>query len=137
MAEPAFPSPPPEASRGALAELLSFAGSSGRHLQALLALAGHESKEAALLYLRLVIMLAASLVFVVLGYVFLLLFVAFLLETVFGINWIWITLGFAVLHFIATAICALHVKNHIPTPVFTATAEELKRDFDALKRFKS
>jgi len=118
-----------------LAELLSFAGSFGRHLQALLALAGQESKEAAGLYLRLLVMLGAALVFAVLGYVFLLLFLAFLLAMVFGIDWIWIALGFAILHLIVTAVCALHVKKHLSSPVFTATAEELKRDFDSLKRF--
>jgi len=137
MAEPALPSPNrgPETSRGLLAELLSFAGSFGRHLQALLALAGQESKEAAGLYLRLLVMLGAALVFAVLGYVFLLLFLAFLLAMVFGIDWIWIALGFAILHLIVTAVCALHVKKHLSSPVFTATAEELKRDFDSLKRF--
>ncbi len=133
MAEPALPSPDigPETSRGLLAELLSLAGSFGRHLQAMLALAGQESKEAAALYLRLLL----TLVFAVLGYVFLLLFLAFLLAMVFGVDWIWIALGFAILHLLVTAVCALHVKKHLPSPVFTATAEELKRDFDSLKRF--
>ena len=138
MAEPAL-SPldnGPGASRGVLAGLLSFSGSFGQHLQALLALAGHESKEAARLYLRLLIMLIAALVFAVLGYLFLLLFVAFLLATVFGISWIWIALSFAALHLIVMAVCAWQVKTHLPSPIFTATSAELKRGFDSLKRFE-
>ncbi len=140
MADPAYPSPEPSGpgtTRGALAELLSFAGSLGRHIDALLALAGHETKEAAALYLRLVILLVAAVAFVILGYIFLLLFIAFLLAAVFGINWIWITLGLALLHLLGAAVCALHVRNHLPTPVFTSTSAELKRDFATLKQFKS
>ncbi|MFZ4681971.1 MAG: phage holin family protein [Terrimicrobiaceae bacterium] len=120
-----------------MAELLSFAGSLGRHLQALLALAGHETKEAAGLYLRLVILLIAALIFFVLGYVFLLFFIASLLAVTFGINWIWISLGLALFHLIGTAVCGLYVRNHLPTPVFTSTSAELKRDFANLKQFES
>ena len=72
-----------------------------------------------------------------LGYIVLLLFIAFQLAAVFGINWIWITLGLALLHLLGAAVCALHVRNHLPTPVFTSTSAELKRDFATLKQFKS
>ncbi len=61
---------------------------------------------------------------------------AFLLAYLFSISWIWITLGLAVLHFLAAVICALIVKKHIQTPVFTATSAEVKRDLESLKNFK-
>jgi len=137
MAETALPprAGGPE-TRGVLAELVSFAGSFGRHIQALLALAGHESKEAATLYAKVLAVVIAALIFAVFGYVFLLLFVAFLLAMVFGISWIWICLGFAILHFAAAAAGIFHVRNQIQAPVFTATSAELKKDFDALNKFQ-
>lgn len=138
MAEPALPPPAdgPEATRGIVAELLGFASSLGRHIQALLALAGHESKEAAFHYLRVIAAAVVALVFVLLGYLFLLLFVAFLLAAALKISWIWIALGFAVLHFLVTAGCLFYVKARIQSPMFTATASEFKKDFDALSRFQ-
>lgn len=48
------------ASRGLMTEILSLIGSSVRYLQAILALAGEESREAMALYIRLLVMLAAA-----------------------------------------------------------------------------
>lgn len=126
----------PDPSRGVAVELLSFFGSLGRHLQALVALAGTESREAAGLYLRVLLAAVAVLVVAVFGYVFLLLFVAFVLALVFAVNWIWICLGLAALHFLAGAIGAVYIKSHLQTPVFSATSAELKKDFEALNRLQ-
>lgn len=86
---------------------------------------------------RLLAILAASVVFAVFGYVLILFFIAFLLAIVFEVPWIWIALGLALLHFVAVAICALVAMKHLRSPIFKATAAELKRDFEALKAFKS
>jgi len=123
----------PGASRGVFAEVMSLTGSFGRHAQALTALVQVESREAAGLWLRLTVILIAALIFAVFGYVLLLLFVAFLLATLFGIAWIWILLGFAILHLLVAFLCALHVKTNLRTPVFTSTAAELAKDFQSLK----
>ena len=64
--------------RGLMAEILSLIGSSGRYLQAILALAGEESREAIALYTRLLVMLAAALFFAALGYILLVIAVVFL-----------------------------------------------------------
>jgi uncharacterized membrane protein YqjE len=125
-----------ETPHGVIPELLRFAGSFGRHVQGLLQLAGLETKEAALVGLRLLVLLIAGIVFAVFGYLLALFFVAFLLAIAFGISWIWISLGLAVLHFAAVAFCAILAKNYLRTPVFKATAVELQRDFEALKKFK-
>jgi uncharacterized membrane protein YqjE len=125
-----------ETPHGAIPELLRFAGSAGRHLQALLQLASIETKEAALVGLRLLALLVASVVFAVFGYLLALFFVAFLLAFVFGISWIWISLGLAVLHLLAVAFCALAAKHYLRNPFFKATMAELQRDFEALKNFK-
>jgi uncharacterized membrane protein YqjE len=126
-----------ETPQGALPELLRFAGTFGRHLQGLVQLASLETKEAAMVGLRLLALVIASVVFAVFGYVLLLLFVAFLLAIVFAVSWIWIALSLAVLHFVAVGVCALLAVKYLRSPIFKATAAELKRDFEALKTFKS
>jgi len=126
-----------ETPHGALPELLRFAGSFGRHVQGLIQLASLETKEAAVVGVRLLALLIGSIVFAVFGYLLILFFIAFLFAIVFGISWIWISLGLALLHFGAVAYCAISAKKYLRSAVFKATAAELKRDFDALKRFKS
>lgn len=120
--------------RGLVGDLLSLGGSLGRHVQALVELAGVESREALALYLRLAVMLGAALVFLVFGYVLLLLFISFLCAAVFGISWVWISLALAVLHFLVAFVCANHVRTHMKSPVFESTRAELRRDFEQLKR---
>src|SRR5471032_1513964 len=105
--------PGQETPRGLWAELLSLSGSIGRHLQALVALAGVESKEAAAIYLRVAIAVGVGLVLALFGYLLLLLFVAFLLATVFHIAWMWIALGLGVLHLIGVAVCVFFVRGYL------------------------
>lgn len=131
--------PPPStgtAPRGVVAELLSLLGSFGQHLQALLALAGLEAREAAGVYIRAIIFLVLALVFLVFGYTFFILFIAFAIAALFGVAWIWITLGLAILHFAGAVGAAFYVKGRITSPVFTTTSTELKRDFASLKQFQ-
>lgn len=87
--------------------------------------------------LQLLALIIASVVFAVFGYILVLFFIAFLFAIVFGVSWIWISLGLALLHLAGLAICALMAKKYLRSPFFKATAAELKRDFDALKTFKS
>ena len=125
-----------ETPHGVIPELLRCAGSAGKHFQGLLQLATLETKEAALVGIRLVALLIASVVFAIFGYVLALFFVAFLLAFVFGISWIWISLGLAVLHLVGVAICALVAMHYLRNPFFKATMAELQSDFEALKNFK-
>ena len=126
-----------EPPQGAVPEVLRFAGTFGRHVQGLVQLASIESKEAAMVGVRLLALLIASIVLAVFGYVLILLFIAFLLAIVFGVSWLWISLGLALLHFAGLAICAFLAMKSLRSPFFKATAAELKRDFDALKTFGS
>ena len=126
-----------ETPRGALPELLRFAGTFGQHIQGLIQLASLETKEAAMVGVKLLALAITSIVLLVFGYVLILLFIAFLLAIVFGVSWIWICLGLAVLHFVGVGICAFLVMKSLRSPVFKATATELKRDFETLKSFKS
>ena len=122
----------PRDPRGLVDELLSLIGSLGRHVQALGALAGEEAGEAAALYVRLAVLVAAALFFAAFGYIIFLIFVAFLIAAVFHVAWIWILLGLAVLHLLAFLLCAGHVWRHWRTPVFTATRGEVARDLELL-----
>jgi len=118
---------------GVPAAAMRLLGSLTRHLQALLALAGLEAREATLLYVRLAIVLGAALFFAAFGYVFTLLFVAFALDRLLHIDWMWIALGFAILHLLAALIGGLYVKKTCRTPVFRGIAEEIRKDVAALR----
>ncbi len=139
MAQPSFtpPASGPEAPRGLVAELSNFAGSFGRHLESLFSLAGLEAKEAAGIYLRIAIVLAAALLFLFLGYILTLFFVAYLLVAVLRFDGLWVSFAFAAFHLAGAGLCAWYVKSNLGAPVFAATSEELKKDFDALKGIKS
>jgi Predicted membrane protein len=126
-----------ESNRGILAELLNFLSSLGEHLQALLALAGLEGREAAGIYLRAVVALVAALILLLVGYLLAVIFVAFALAALFHWDWIWISLALAAAHFLGVAGCLWYFKSRVKSPVFTSTSAELKRDFAALKNFKS
>lgn len=132
--------PPPSsgrpASRGIIGELLGLLGSFGDHVQALFALIGLETREAAGIYLRVALFLIIALIAVIFFYIFFLLFIAFGLALLFHMEWIWITLGLAGLHLAGAAGCLIYVKKRLATPVFAATAEEFRKDFAALKTYK-
>lgn len=119
--------------RGVSGEFMSLVGSLSRHVSALGSLAGAEAKEATALYVRLAVMLGAGLFFAAFGYILLWVFLAFLIATIFHVGWIWILLGFTLVHFLVAFVCANHVRTHWRTPVFQSTSAEIRRDLDALK----
>ncbi|MGC1482018.1 MAG: phage holin family protein [Chthoniobacterales bacterium] len=125
---------PTDANEGFVTETIRLFGSFSRHFQALFSLAGSETKEALGLYVRLVVMLGAALVFLFLFYIFFLLAAAFAVAWLFGWAWVWITLGFAVFHLLVAVFCATHVKKHFSTPIFTTTSEEIRKDLALLSK---
>jgi uncharacterized membrane protein YqjE len=118
---------------GITAEALRLFGSLTRHVQALVALAGVEGREAVALYVRLAIVLGAALFLAAFGYIFMILFVAFAVSYFFHVEWLWISLGLAILHLLGALIGGLYLKKHFRTPVFRATAEEIRKDAAALR----
>lgn len=124
------PTPPPH--DGLAAAALRGFGSLLRHLQALGALAQFEAREASLQYLKVFVYAILAVLFLAFGYVSFLLFVSFLLGGLFGISWLWITLGLTLLHLALLLVCAWQIRHGIQRPVFTATAEEFRRDARAL-----
>ncbi len=122
----------PELPSGLAGSALRGMGSLLRYFQALLALAKVEAREASVQYLKVLICAVMGLLFLAFGYVSFLLFVAFLLGGLFGISWLWITLGLTLLHLVLVLICAALIKNALDRPVFPALSTELRRDARAL-----
>jgi uncharacterized membrane protein YqjE len=120
------------ANRGLAGAALQAFGSVLRHLQALLALAQVEAKEASVQYLKVLVYGILGLLFLAFGYVSFLLFIAFLLGWVLGVSWLWITLGLTLLHFALVAICAWQIRNGIQQPIFPALLDEIRRDTRAI-----
>ena len=122
----------PTLPRGVVAEFMSLIGSFGRYLSAIGALVGEESREAAALGFRLLVMFLAALFFAALGYVFLILSLAFVAAWVFGISWLWILGGFTLLHALLAFVCARHVRDHCQTPLFAMARREISSDIAGL-----
>jgi uncharacterized membrane protein YqjE len=119
-------------SRGLVAEFMSLVGSLGRYVSALGALAGQESREAAALGFRLLVMFMAAVFFAALGYVFLILSMAFVAAWVLGVSWLWILGAFTLLHVLLAYTCARHVRDHSRRPLFEATRREIASDVATL-----
>jgi uncharacterized membrane protein YqjE len=132
MINPASPGPAGAETRGVVAQAMRLFSSLTRHLQSLVALAGLEGREAVGLYVRAAIALGVALFCAAFGYVFLLLAIAFALDRFLHVEWIWIALGFAVLHLLIAAIAGFLTKKNFTTPVFRGTTEEIRRDMAAL-----
>jgi uncharacterized membrane protein YqjE len=120
--------------RGLMAEILSLIGSSGRYLQAILALAGEESREALALYTRLLVMLAAAFFFAALGYILLVCVVVFLAAQVLGISLLAVFSALTIVHGLAAILCAKHVRDYSRSPLFTMSRREISRDLEALQK---
>lgn len=133
MTESTSPGPSSTSTHGISAEALRLFGSFTRHVQALVALAGFEGREAAGMYLRGAIALGIALFFAAFGYVFLLLAVAFALEHFAHLDWVWIALGIGLLHVIGAVVAAVFARKNFTAPVFRGTAEEIRRDVAALR----
>lgn len=100
------------------------------YLKARLQLAGLEAKEAMLHYIIIAALLAVSLVVLVFGYFFFVLFLIFGIAWFFpkeGI-WIWLTLGAALIHFGLALALVFAARAKFATPMFTATIDEFKKD---------
>lgn len=128
MAVPTTPGERPPGNEGLVDHLRALAASVAAYLAARLQLAGLESREAALHYLKILILLVAAFFGIVFGYIFFCLAVVFILHHFLNVSWIWILLGAAGLHFAAAGILLLIVKVKFPKAVFPVTITEFKKD---------
>lgn len=118
----------PAGAQGVGAAVQAYAASVARYFSAFFGLLHLEAREAAGVYLRVFVFVVAGLIFAVFGYVFFLLFLAFLCGVLFGLEWYWIALAYSVAHFLLVAFCAWRVREGVKKPVFSALSQEVGRD---------
>lgn len=121
-----------EDSRGICAQILSLAGSFGRYVQALSSLVGEESREAVELATRLLVTLVAVVFFGALGYIFLILAVAFTAAWVLEISWLILLGFFTLIHVLLAFICAHQVRKYLRTSLFVCSRREISMDLEKL-----
>ena len=128
MAVPTTSGEQPPVKEGLMDHLRLLAAAVAAYLSARLQLAGIESREAAGHYLKIAAVLGAALFGLVFGYIFLCLAAVFILYHLLNIDWMWIMLGAAALHFVLAAAAILVAKAKFPKGMFAATIAEFKKD---------
>lgn len=113
---------------GIFAHLRAFLASFAGYFGARLELAGLESKEAGVHYLKLLIYVVIALVVVIFGYLFLCIGAVVLLAQLFRVHWPWMMVGFAALHFAGAVAFLWIAKTGLFKPMFRYTLQELKKD---------
>lgn len=126
------------ADTGAIGHLAALLGASAGYLKARLELAGLESKEALVHYAIIIGLVVVSLVVILFGYFFLCFALVFCVAALFHSPhaWIWVTMIFALLHFIAAAAALLIAKARLSEPMFQATMHEFRKDQEWLTNEK-
>ena len=97
------------------------------------ALAGQESKAAALQLLIFLGCVIAALALCVMGYVFLIVSAVVGIAHLLGTSWPVVALVVALVHFIIAGALLLVARNRITKPMFRDTRDELKKDREWLK----
>ncbi len=97
------------------------------------ALAGRESKAAALQIAILVGCVIAALALCVMGYVFLIVSAVVGIAHLLGTSWPVVALVVALVHFIIAGVLLLVARSRITKPMFRDTVDELKKDREWLK----
>ncbi len=96
-------------------------------------LLAHEAKAAAGSLLIVAIALVAALLFLTLGYFFLLVSVVVAIAKFAGVSWIWVAVAGALLHFVLAIICLLVARAKLSPPPLAGFFSELGRDREFLK----
>ena len=128
----------PSGSTGRASSLLDhvseFFASGLEYIQARLALAGLEAKEALLHFAIILGLLVASIGVILFGYLFLCIALTVLIAAALGISPGWVILGLAILHFVVAGSAVGFAILKLKTSVFTETLSELKKDQQWLNR---
>jgi uncharacterized membrane protein YqjE len=124
----------PAGHAGLLHNLLALVNDLAGFLESRIGLFAKDSKTALVQVLVLVACLAAAAVLGLFGYVFLIASVIAAVAHALHTSWIWITLAAAGLHFILALVCLLIARSRMKKSMFEATAAELKKDREWLKK---
>jgi len=129
---------PAGAHSGGLLDHLSELLAAGlEYLQARLALAGIEAKEALLHFALIIGLFVIALTVILFGYLFLCIAATVLIAHFLGVSPGWVILGLALLHFAVAAGSVLFAVLRLKTAVFSATLAELRKDQQWLNRASS
>lgn len=121
---------------GLLERLRGAAGAFTGYSRARLELFGIEGREAAGLYLKLLIWGLAGVVLAFTGYLLLCVGIVAVIARTTGVNWGWGVLLLALVHIALAAVCLFILRRKSRTPVFTATIQEFHKDEQWLKTQK-
>ncbi len=124
-------SPRPQA--GLVNNLLGLANSFVEFLVVRAALFARESKVALGHLLFVLGAVVAALLFLTLGYFFLLVSVVVAIAHFAGVSWIWVALAGALVHFILAIICLLIARSRLQPWPYAELRAELSKDRDWLK----
>ena len=136
MAVPASPGVTPPGNEGFIDHIRAVAASAADYVAARLQLAGLESREAAIHYIKILAWLVIAFICLVFGYIFLCLTAVFLLQHFLNVSWTWIMLGAALFHIAIGAVAIFVAKAKFPKAVFPATIAEFKKDQSWLNKTK-
>jgi uncharacterized membrane protein YqjE len=133
MSSESPPSRNPAGHSGLLENTLALLSAVADFFESRLALAGQESKSAALQILILIGCLGFAGALCVMGYVFLVVSAIVGLAHLAGTSWPWIALIVGLVHFIIALVLLLVARSRITKPMFRDTVDELKKDREWLK----
>ena len=119
--------------RGLFGSLLALVGALADFFESRFGLFATESKAALAQLLTLIICLVGALMFLGIGYVFLVVGLVMWIARLAAMPWWWITLAAAVLHFILALVFLLIARSRTGKPLFPATTAELEKDRQWLK----
>lgn len=113
---------------GLLEHLGELCAALAAYVQARLALAGIEAKEAGIHFGIIIALFAGAMSLLVFGYLFLCIALTLIIAQLLGISPGWVVLALALLHFAVAAGSIFIAVMRLRTSVFAATLAELKKD---------
>jgi uncharacterized membrane protein YqjE len=118
---------------GLFGSLLAIVSALADFVESRLGLFAEESKAALVQLVTLIICIVAAFLFFGIGYIFLVASAVVWVATIAGVNWWWIALAAAGVHFLLALILLFVAKSWTAKPLFPATSAELEKDREWLK----
>lgn len=121
---------------GLVRNLLGLVNSFAEFVAVRTALFARESKTAAAHFLTVIVAVVAALLFLTLGYFFLLVSVVVAIARFAGVSWIWVALAGALVHFILAVICLLIARARLRPWPYAELRAELSKDREWLRNLE-
>jgi len=118
---------------GVLGSLLAFANALAGFIESRLALFARESKTALWQLLGVIACMLGALLFLAIGYAFLIVGAVAGIARLLQVPWLWVALGAALVHFVLVFIFLLGARVIVSKAPFPKLREELQKDREWLK----